>query len=98
GPHGAARRNRRPDPGGIGSPASFPFACVIRRSPIKWALMNISPEVKINIKELVALRRTIHQNPEQGFKEFKTAALVRSRLKSWGVDYKAMCGTGTVAL
>ena len=60
--------------------------------------MNISPEVKSNIKELVALRRTIHQNPEQGFKEFKTAALVRSRLKSWGVDHKAMCGTGTVAL
>lgn len=60
--------------------------------------MNISPEVKSNTKELVALRRTIHQNPEQGFKEFKTAALVRSRLKSWGVDHKAMCGTGTVAL
>ncbi len=59
--------------------------------------MNISPEVKTNIKELVAIRRSIHQNPEQGFKEFKTAALVRSRLKAWGVDYKAMCGTGTVA-
>jgi amidohydrolase len=60
--------------------------------------MNISPEVRSIIKELVALRRVIHQNPEQGFKEFKTAALVRSRLKSWGVDHKAMCGTGTVAL
>ena len=61
-------------------------------------LMNISPEVKSNAKELVALRRAIHQNPEQGFKEFKTAALIRSRLKSWGVEHKAMCGTGTVAL
>jgi amidohydrolase len=60
--------------------------------------MNISPEVKTNLKELVALRRAIHQNPEQGFKEFKTAALVRSRLKAWGVDHKSMCGTGTVAL
>jgi amidohydrolase len=59
--------------------------------------MNISPEVKTNLKELVALRRAIHQNPEQGFKEFKTAALVRSRLKAWGVDHKSMCGTGTVA-
>ena len=60
--------------------------------------MNISPEVKANTKELIAIRRAIHQNPEQGFKEFKTAALIRSRLRSWGVDHKAMCGTGTVAL
>lgn len=60
--------------------------------------MNISPEVKSNAKELVAIRRAIHQNPEQGFKEFKTAALIRSRLKAWGVEHKAMCGTGTVAL
>jgi len=59
--------------------------------------MNISPDVRSNVKELVALRRAIHQYPEQGFKEFKTAGLIRSRLKSWGVDHKAMCGTGTVA-
>ncbi|HVR84406.1 MAG TPA: amidohydrolase [Planctomycetota bacterium] len=60
--------------------------------------MNISPEVKSNTKELIAIRRTIHQNPEQGFKEFKTAALIRSRLKGWGIEHKSMCGTGTVAL
>ena len=60
--------------------------------------MNISPDVRTNTKELIALRRLIHQYPEQGFKEFKTAALIRSRLKSWGVEHKAMCGTGTVAL
>ena len=60
--------------------------------------MNISPDVRTNTKELIALRRLIHQYPEQGFKEFKTAALVRSKLKSWGIDHKAMCGTGTVAL
>src|SRR5204863_8095725 len=56
--------------------------------------MNISPDVRTNTKELIALRRLIHQYPEQGFKEFKTAALVRSKLKSWGIDHKAMCGTG----
>jgi amidohydrolase len=60
--------------------------------------MNISPEVKSNTKELIAIRRAIHQHPEQGFKEFKTAALIRSRLKAWGIEHKAMCGTGTVAL
>ena len=60
--------------------------------------MNISTEVRSNQKELVALRRAIHQYPEEGFKEFRTSALIRSKLKSWGVDHKAMCGTGTVAL
>jgi amidohydrolase len=60
--------------------------------------MNISPDVRSSVKELVALRRAIHQYPEEGFKEFRTSALVRSKLKSWGVDHKAMCGTGTVAL
>jgi amidohydrolase len=60
--------------------------------------MNISPEVRAGTKELIAIRRALHQYPEQGFKEFRTAALIRSRLKSWGVEHKAMCGTGTVAL
>jgi amidohydrolase len=60
--------------------------------------MNISPDVRSSVKELIALRRAIHQYPEEGFKEFRTSALVRSKLKSWGVDHKAMCGTGTVAL
>jgi hypothetical protein len=60
--------------------------------------MNISTEVRSHQKELVALRRAIHQYPEEGFKEFRTSALVWSKLKSWGVDHRAMCGTGTVAL
>jgi amidohydrolase len=60
--------------------------------------MNISPDVRANIKELVALRRVIHQYPEPGFKEFRTSSLIRGKLKSWGVDHKAMCGTGVVGL
>jgi amidohydrolase len=60
--------------------------------------MNISTEVRSHQKELIALRRAIHQYPEEGFKEFRTSALVRSKLKSWGVDHKGVCGTGTVAL
>jgi amidohydrolase len=51
-----------------------------------------------SLKEVVAIRRAIHQRPEQGFKEFQTAALIRSKLKSYGVEHKPMCGTGTVAL
>ncbi|MGA2550048.1 MAG: amidohydrolase, partial [Burkholderiaceae bacterium] len=34
--------------------------------------------------EFVAVRRDIHQNPELGFKEHRTAALVARLLKSWG--------------
>jgi len=60
-------------------------------------IMNISPEVRAHTKELIAIRRAIHQYPEPGFKEFRTSALVRSRLKSWGVEHRSMCGTGTVA-
>jgi amidohydrolase len=60
--------------------------------------MNLSPDVKSSVKELIALRRAIHQYPEQGFREFRTSALIRSRLKSWGVENRAMAGTGTVGL
>src|SRR6185369_11342027 len=75
-----------------------PIACAENRAGAIVGLMNISPDVRSNVKELVALRRAIHQYPEEGFKEFRTPALLRSKLKSWGVDHKAMCGTGTVAL
>jgi amidohydrolase len=58
----------------------------------------ISKEVKANKTELVKLRRAIHEWPEPGFKETKTAKLIRSKLDSWGVEHRPLCGTGTVAL
>ncbi len=48
--------------------------------------------------ELSLLRRAIHRQPEAGFKERRTAALIRSRLKAWGVEHRPCAGTGTVAL
>ena len=36
--------------------------------------------------ELTAIRRDIHANPEYGFQEHRTAALVAERLKAYGVD------------
>src|SRR5271155_3214399 len=60
--------------------------------------MAISPEVKDVSPELVKIRRAIHEHPEQGFKEEKTAALIRSKLSKWDVDHHPLCGTGTVAL
>jgi amidohydrolase len=36
--------------------------------------------------ELTAIRRDIHANPEFGFQEHRTAAIVAERLKAYGVD------------
>jgi amidohydrolase len=57
-----------------------------------------SPEVRESFRELVELRRRIHRYPEPGFREERTAALIRQKLGSWGIPFRASCGTGTVAL
>ena len=48
--------------------------------------------------ELSRLRRTIHMNPELGFEEFKTGALVVETLNKLGVEHQTGIGkTGIVA-
>jgi amidohydrolase len=48
--------------------------------------------------KLIALRRTIHMNPELSFQEFKTASLVASTLSDLGIEYQPGVGkTGVVA-
>ncbi len=48
--------------------------------------------------ELTRIRRTIHMNPELGFEEFKTGALVAETLNELGVEYQTGVGkTGIVA-
>jgi len=47
--------------------------------------------------EFVRLRRDIHQHPELGFAEHRTAALVASRLREWGYTVRTgLGGTGVV--
>jgi amidohydrolase len=60
--------------------------------------MPISADVRGRLRELVATRRTLHRHPEEGFKERHAAALIRGRLGKHGIEHRAMCGTGTVAL
>ena len=46
--------------------------------------------------KLVAIRRQLHQQPELGFTEFKTAALVESHLQELGIPVERVAVTGVV--
>lgn len=51
------------------------------------------------LSEIVSLRRTIHKEPELGFKEFKTSALIANYLNSLGLKVtKGIAGTGVIGL
>lgn len=55
-------------------------------------------EAKKLQEELTRIRRTIHMNPELGFEEFKTGALVAETLNGLDVEYQTGVGrTGIVA-
>lgn len=65
--------------------------------------MNIKEKIKsLSIKyskEIISLRRKIHQNPELAFEEYETSKLLFSRLKKLKVDnVKKIAGTGVVGL
>lgn len=62
-------------------------------SPIERAARDI----KRHEPELIALRRDIHQHPETGFEETRTAALVAGRLRQWGLEVaEGIARTGVV--
>ncbi len=50
------------------------------------------------LKKLVALRRAIHQYPELGNNEFRTAALVEKTLREFRIPYKRLTRTGVVGI
>lgn len=50
------------------------------------------------IKELIQIRRAIHQNPEIGYQEHQTAALICNRLDELGISYRSgIAKTGIIA-
>ena len=60
---------------------------------------NISPEVQVRSNDLVALRRDLHQNPELGFQEVRTAGIVAERLRALGYTVRTELGkTGVTGL
>lgn len=61
-----------------------------------WGLLA---EAEALFPDLVAIRRAIHQHPELGFEEARTAALVAERLRGAGLGVRERVGkTGVVGL
>lgn len=59
---------------------------------------KLCPEVRALQQELVTWRRYLHQRPELGFKEEKTAAFIATKLTEWGIEFRsAVAQTGIVA-
>lgn len=59
---------------------------------------NLVDAIRLYQPELVTIRHDIHQHPEVGFEEVRTAALVAARLREWGLDVtEGVARTGVVA-
>ena len=60
---------------------------------------NFKDEAEAIFDELVATRRDLHQHPELGFEETRTAGIVAERLNEYGFEVQAGVGqTGVVGL
>ncbi|VTU28919.1 putative hydrolase YxeP [Variovorax sp. SRS16] len=57
----------------------------------------VHPGIQASTEEMIGLRRRIHANPELGYEEFETGALVAERLARWGYAvHRGLGGTGVV--
>ncbi len=48
--------------------------------------------------EIIEIRHHIHANPELSYQEFKTAALIREKLTSFGIPCSTLANTGVVGI
>ena len=60
--------------------------------------MNILPNVLAHQGHMIDLRRQIHQNPELGWQEYDTQALILRELGELNIPCERVCGTGVVAV
>ncbi|MEO0376599.1 MAG: M20 family metallopeptidase [Cyanobacteria bacterium P01_A01_bin.17] len=49
---------------------------------------HIRPEIQLLQADLVNWRRDLHQHPELGFEEFRTAEVVAQKLTEWSIDHQ----------
>jgi amidohydrolase len=60
---------------------------------------RIRPAIQSLQEQLVTWRRSLHQRPELGFKEWLTADFICDRLTEWGIDHqRGIAKTGVVAV
>lgn len=60
---------------------------------------SIKAALKAYEPELVAIRRDLHQHPETGFEEHRTAAVIAQQLRAWGLEVHEGVGrTGVVGV
>ncbi|MEA5084819.1 MAG: amidohydrolase [Lachnospiraceae bacterium] len=59
-------------------------------------MFDIKREVTAFESELIALRRDFHENPELGFKEFRTSKIIYDYLKKIDIEVKNIAKTGVV--
>ena len=58
---------------------------------------SVIDQIRTHHAELTAIRQDIHAHPEIGMEEVRTAALVASKLREWGIDVTEGVGkTGVV--
>jgi amidohydrolase len=61
--------------------------------------MKLIKEIVRFADDLTAIRRDLHANPEIGFEEVRTAAIVADKLTAWGVEVHTNIGrTGVVGI
>jgi amidohydrolase len=71
--------------------------------PLAVVAQNFTTSIEKNAKavndSVIAWRRHLHQNPELGNREFKTAAFIAAHLKALGIEVKTGVGkTGVVGI
>ncbi len=70
--------------------------------PIDAELLNLTEEPALGLpweKDIIALRRDFHANPELGYKETRSAGVIASRLRALGYEVEENVGvTGVIGL
>ena len=64
---------------------------------MQYAAMHIINRIASFHDDMTAWRRDIHAHPETAFEEFRTAALIADKLRSWGIEtHEGLAKTGVV--
>ncbi|MEM8604509.1 MAG: amidohydrolase, partial [Cyanobacteria bacterium P01_H01_bin.121] len=72
---------------------------VLTAQPASAASLQVRPAIQALQPQLVEWRRHLHQYPELGFQEERTAAFIAQKLTQWGIPHQTeVARTGVVAL